>query len=37
MSDLIYALEAMGLLRYIVATIIAFSAIGLYYAFFKKA
>lgn len=37
MSDLIYALEMFGILKYIVAVIIAFGAMALYFGFIKKA
>ena len=37
MSDLIMALEMLGILKYIVAIIVAFGAIGLYFGFIKKA
>lgn len=37
MSDLILALELLGILKYIVAVIVAFGAIALYFAFIKKA
>jgi len=37
MADVVFALNALGLLRYIIAVIVAFGAIALYFAFIKKA
>lgn len=37
MSDLVLALNMLGITRYIVAIIIAFGAIALYFGFVKKA
>jgi len=37
MSDIVYALNALGLTQYIVGAIVAFGAIALYFAFIKKA
>jgi hypothetical protein len=37
MSDLILALQMFGILKYIIAVIVAFGAIALYFGFIKKA
>jgi len=37
MSDVVYILSMLGLLRYIVGMVVAFGAIALYFGFIKKA
>jgi hypothetical protein len=37
MSDFVMILTMLGILKYIVATILAFSAISIYFGFIKKA
>lgn len=37
MSDLVYAMNALGITPYVVGTIVAFSAIALFFGFIKKA
>jgi len=37
MQDVVYILSMLGLLKYIIAMIVAFGAIALYFGFIKKA